>query len=41
MTCSRAEESLAVVYYSDDTNAAQDAIMKRGWFTEDEIEVLQ
>lgn len=41
VTCSRAEESLAVVYYSDDTNAARDAIMKRGWFAEDEIEVLQ
>lgn len=40
VTCSRAEESLAIVYYSDNPDAARAALIDRGWFGEDEIETL-
>lgn len=40
VTCSRAEESLAVIYYSDDPTAARAAILEQGWFGEDEIEIM-
>lgn len=40
VTCSRAEESLAVIYYSDDPEEARTAILGRGWFADDEIELL-
>lgn len=40
VTCSRAEESLAVVYYSTETNKARAGLLERGWFKDDEIEVL-
>lgn len=40
VTCSRAEESLAVVCYSDNPQAARTALLERGWFTEDEIEMV-
>lgn len=40
VTCSRAEESLAIVYYSDNPDAARAALIDRGWFGEDEIEIL-
>jgi len=40
VTCSRAEESLAIVYYSDNPGAARAALIDRGWFGEDEIETL-
>lgn len=41
VTCSRAEEGLAIVYYSDYPDAARTALLERGWFGEDEIEILQ
>lgn len=40
VTCSRAEESLAVIYYSDDPTAARAAVLEQGWFGEDEIEII-
>ncbi len=41
VTCSRAEQSLAVVYYADNPNASRDAMIKQGWFEPDEIEIVQ
>ena len=41
VTCSRAEQSLAVVYYADNSNASRDAMIKQGWFEPDEIEIVQ
>lgn len=40
VTCSRAEESLAVVYYAADPAHARDAMIKKGWFEPDEIEIV-
>lgn len=41
VTCSRAEESLAVVYYTADPSFARDAMIRQGWFEPDEIEVVR
>jgi DNA helicase II / ATP-dependent DNA helicase PcrA len=41
VTCSRAEESLAVVYYATDPALARDAMIKQGWFKPDEIELCR
>lgn len=40
VTCSRAEESLAIIYYSDNPGLARAALLERGWFADDEIEVV-
>lgn len=40
VTCSRAEDSLAVVYYTDVLELARAAMVKQGWFTNEEIEVI-
>ena len=40
VTCSRAEESLAVVYYAEQVEAARAAIAKLAWFVDDEIELV-
>lgn len=40
VTCSRAERSLAVVYYAENPTASRDALLQQGWFAEDEIEVV-
>lgn len=40
VTCSRAEESLAVVYYTADPALARDAMIRQGWFEPDEIELF-
>lgn len=40
VTCSRAEESLAIVYYSDNPGLARTVLLQRGWFADDEIEVV-
>lgn len=40
VTCSRAISSLAIVYYTQDVNAASGAILNTEWFTNDEIIVL-
>ena len=41
VTCSRAEESLAVVYYAADPDLASKAILGQGWFKADEILLCQ
>lgn len=40
VTCSRAEKSLAIVYYSPNPTQARDAILQTGWFQQDEVELL-
>lgn len=40
VTCSRAEESLAVVYYAAETSRARDAMVGQDWFELDEIELF-
>lgn len=40
VTCSRAEESLAVVYYAVDLVLARTAMIRQGWFERDEIELF-
>ncbi len=40
VTCSRAEQSLAVVYYSADPALAREAMIRQGWFEPDEIEFV-
>ena len=40
VTCSRAEDSLAVVYYAESVDAARAAMAKQGWFAEGEIETV-
>ena len=38
VTCSRARNSLAIVYYSSDITNATEAILKTGWFFPEEVE---
>lgn len=40
VTCSRAEESLAIVYYAANPAGVRDAMVERGWFEPDEIELV-
>nr|WP_320154138.1 UvrD-helicase domain-containing protein [uncultured Draconibacterium sp.] len=40
VACSRAKHSLAIVAYTDDIKAVKDTVLENGWFTEDEIEVV-
>lgn len=40
VTCSRAEQSLAIVHYSDNPEGARAALLARGWFDENEIELV-
>jgi len=40
VTCSRAERSLAIVYYSPDPALARDAILQYGWFDQSEVELI-
>ena len=39
VTCSRAEQSLAVVHYSAQPDVAKAGFIRRGWFEEEEVEV--
>lgn len=41
VTCSRAEESLALVLWSSAPNLAIEQIKKSGWFLEEEIEEIK
>lgn len=41
VTCSRAEKSLAIVAYSEDSAKLKNHVLGQGWFTEDEVELLQ
>jgi DNA helicase-2/ATP-dependent DNA helicase PcrA len=40
VTCSRAKESLAIVYYSDNAKSAREQLVARGWFSAEEIELI-
>ncbi|WLE00228.1 AAA family ATPase [Agrobacterium leguminum] len=40
VTCSRAEQSLAVVYYASDPTLARDAMIQQEWFEPGEIELI-
>lgn len=40
VTCSRAEKSLAIVYYSPDPALALKAILQYGWFEKGEVELI-
>lgn len=40
VTCSRAEQSLAVVYYTSDPTQAHEAMIRQEWFEPDEIELI-
>ena len=40
VTCSRAEEGLAIVYYSENPGVARTALLRRGWFADGEIEII-
>lgn len=40
VTCSRAEKSLAIVYYSPDPARARDAVLQYGWFEHDEVALI-
>lgn len=40
VTCSRAEESLALVLWSKNPQVAREAVLNTGWFEREEIEVL-
>jgi DNA helicase-2/ATP-dependent DNA helicase PcrA len=40
VTCSRAEKSLAIVYYSPDPALARKAILQYGWFEQSEVELI-
>lgn len=40
VTCSRAERSLAVVYYAENPTALRDAMLQQGWFAGDEVEIV-
>ncbi len=40
VTCSRAKKSLAVVYYAETVEGARAALVKQGWFAEEEIEIV-
>lgn len=40
VTCSRAEESLAIVAYSEDPNAVKAMVIKQKWFDENEVIML-
>ncbi|MEA5160716.1 AAA family ATPase [Cereibacter johrii] len=40
VTCSRAEQSLAVVYYTVDPTLARDAMIRKEWFEPGEIELI-
>jgi DNA helicase-2/ATP-dependent DNA helicase PcrA len=41
VTCSRTEESLAIVYYTTDPASAREAIIAHGWLESNEIELVQ
>jgi DNA helicase-2/ATP-dependent DNA helicase PcrA len=40
VACTRAEKSLAVVAYTDDVNAVYDTAKSNGWFSEDEMHLV-
>ncbi|HNG58403.1 MAG TPA: UvrD-helicase domain-containing protein [Cellvibrionaceae bacterium] len=40
VTCSRAEESLAIIAYTSEPNKIKNNVLAQGWFTEEEITTL-
>ena len=40
VTCSRAEDSLALIAYTTNPQKVQDHVIKEGWFKEEEIELI-
>jgi DNA helicase-2/ATP-dependent DNA helicase PcrA len=40
VTCSRAEESLAIVYYSNRPDVVKRGVVERGWFEDGEVELF-
>ena len=40
VTCSRAKESLAIVYYVPSVATALQAVMNTGWFSKEEIIII-
>jgi DNA helicase-2/ATP-dependent DNA helicase PcrA len=40
VTCSRAEQSLAIICYSEDPKRVRDFVIKQGWFDENEVVLL-
>lgn len=40
VTCSRAERSLAIVYYAENPAASRDAMLQQGWFEANEVEII-
>lgn len=40
VTCTRAKESLAIVMYTSDSNKVKNQAISKGWFTDQEIELL-
>lgn len=40
VTCSRAQESLAVVYYAEAVEVARDVLVNLNWFAEEEIDIV-
>ena len=40
VVCTRAKESLAIVMYSSDSNKVKNQAISKGWFAEQEIELL-
>lgn len=40
VTCSRAEESLAIVVYTAQPEIAKQRVVESGWLTADEVEIL-
>ena len=41
VTCTRAKEGLALIAYTNGTDAARATVLKNGWFSEDEVEIIQ
>ena len=41
VTCSRAEESLAIAAYSENPEAVKRQVIASGWFAEDEVEIVK
>lgn len=41
VACSRAKESLAVVIYTDNPKIIKNGVIKKGWFVESEIEIIE
>jgi DNA helicase-2/ATP-dependent DNA helicase PcrA len=41
VTCSRAEESLAIVYYSAEPDLVRQTVVRRSWFAAEEVETVE